>query len=69
MRLSRAPGIEWGTDLSFSFVYYVREMDFTGDAAMSNQVQNGDQLWEVIPIVVASGEGGTNQFTVNGSSL
>ena len=67
LRLSRAPGIEWGTDLSFSFVYYVREKDFTGDAAMSNQVQKGDQLWEVTPIVVASGEGGFTQF--NGSSL
>ena len=57
LRLSRAPGIEWGTDLSFSFVY-VREMDPTGDAAMSNQVQKGDQLCEVTPIKADSGERG-----------
>lgn len=49
VRLSRAPGIEWGTDLSFSFVY-VRELDPTGDAALSNQVQIGDQLCELCPV-------------------
>lgn len=46
IRLPRAPGIEWGTDLSFSFVY-VREMDPTGPAFMSKQIENGDQLCEL----------------------
>ena len=49
VRLSRAAGIEWGTDLSFSFVY-VRALDPTGDAAMSNQVQVGDQLCELCAV-------------------
>jgi ferredoxin len=49
IRLSRAPGIEWGTDLSFSFVY-VRDMDPTGQARMSGQVEKGDQLCEIIPV-------------------
>lgn len=44
--LPRFPGIEWGTDLSFSFVY-VREMDPTGGASMSGQVELGDQLCEL----------------------
>jgi len=46
IRLPRAPGIEWGTDLSFSFVY-VRDMDPTGPAFMSKQIQKGDQLCEL----------------------
>jgi ferredoxin len=50
VRLSRILGIEWGTDLSFSFVY-VRNMDPMGEAAMSNQVNVGDQLCELIPVV------------------
>jgi len=49
-RLSRAPGIEWGTDLSFSFVY-VRELDPTGEAALMGMVKEGDQLCELIPVV------------------
>lgn len=49
-RLSRAPGIEWGTDLSFSFVY-VREMDPTGQASLLGMVNKGDQLCELIPVV------------------
>lgn len=49
-RLSRAPGIEWGTDLSFSFVY-VRELDPTGEASMMGMVNVGDQLCEMIPVV------------------
>jgi ferredoxin len=53
IRLSRAPGIEWGTDLSFSFVY-VRDMDPTGQASMSGQVDKGDQLCEIIPIPSSS---------------
>jgi ferredoxin len=50
VRLSRAAGIEWGTDLSFSFVY-VRGLDPSGDAAASGQVQVGDQLCELSPVV------------------
>lgn len=46
VRLSRATGIEWGTDLSFSFVY-VRQMDPSGSAAQSGQVQVKDQLCEL----------------------
>jgi ferredoxin len=49
IRLPRAPGIEWSTDLSFSFVY-VRDMDPSGPAAISGKVQKGDQLCELIPI-------------------
>lgn len=49
-RLSRAPGIEWGTDLSFSFVY-VRELDPSGEASMMGMVNVGDQLCEMIPVV------------------
>ena len=44
--LSRATGIEWGTDLSFSFVN-VRGMDPAGAAAMSGKIQVGDQLCEL----------------------
>mmetsp|Transcript_879 Transcript_879/g.1163 ORF Transcript_879/g.1163 Transcript_879/m.1163 type:complete len:271 (-) Transcript_879:55-867(-) len=50
VRLSRSTGIEWGTDLSFSFVY-VRDLDPTGEAAMSNKVKKGDQLCEIKPII------------------
>jgi ferredoxin len=46
IRLPRAPGIEWGTDLSFSYVY-VRDLDPTGPASMSGMVQIGDQLCEL----------------------
>ena len=50
VRLSRALGIDWGTDLSFSFVY-VRSMDPSGAAYLSKQVQVGDQLCELIPVL------------------
>eukprot|EP00977_Amphora_coffeiformis_P001185 scaffold244_cov172-Amphora_coffeaeformis.AAC.38 len=46
IRISRATGIEWGTDLSFSFVN-VRGMDPTGAAAMSGAINVGDQLCEL----------------------
>jgi ferredoxin len=49
IRLSRATGIEWGTDLSFAFVY-VRAMDPTGAAAYSGQVTVGDQLCELAAV-------------------
>ena len=50
IRLPRAPGIEWGTDLSFSFVY-VRAMEPTGPASMSGEINVGDQLCELKPVV------------------
>ena len=46
VRLNRATGIEWGTDLSFSFVY-VREMDPAGAASMSGLVGKGDLICEL----------------------
>lgn len=46
IRLPRAPGIEWGTDLSFSFVY-VRELEPSGPASISDMVLKGDQLCEL----------------------
>jgi ferredoxin len=49
IRIPRAPGIEWGTDLSFSFVY-VRDMDPSGYAAISGQVEKGDQICELIAV-------------------
>jgi len=49
VRLSRAPGIDWGTDLSFAFVY-VRDMDPAGEASLSGKVRKGDQLCEVTPL-------------------
>ena len=55
VRLSRAPGIDWGTDLSFSFVY-VRGMDPSGEAAMSGRIRIGDQLCELTPINRETGE-------------
>mmetsp|Transcript_55692 Transcript_55692/g.67143 ORF Transcript_55692/g.67143 Transcript_55692/m.67143 type:complete len:348 (-) Transcript_55692:294-1337(-) len=50
VRISRAPGIEWGTDLSFSFVY-VRTLEPAGDADLSGMVSVGDQLCEMRPIL------------------
>lgn len=52
IRLPRAPGIEWGTDLSFCFVY-VRDLDPAGPAAFSGRVNKGDQLCEIIPVSIS----------------
>ena len=49
IKLPRAPGIEWGTDLSFSFVY-VRNLEPGGPASLSNVVSKGDQICELRPI-------------------
>jgi ferredoxin len=46
IQLSRATGIEWGTDLSFSFVY-VRDMEPGGAASMSKVIDKGDQICEL----------------------
>jgi ferredoxin len=58
VRLSRATGIDWGTDLSFSFVY-VRDMDPSGEAKLSGKVKKGDQLCEQTPIDRETGESGS----------
>ena len=49
VRLSRATGIEWGTDLSFSFVY-IRDMDPSGAAMLSGVISKGDQICELRPV-------------------
>lgn len=49
VRLSRALGIDWGTDLSFSFVY-VRALEPSGAAALSGEIAVGDQLCEMRPV-------------------
>ncbi len=53
IRLPRAPGIEWGTDLSFSFVY-VRDLEPAGPASLSGLISKGDQLCELIPVAEGS---------------
>jgi len=63
VRISRAPGIEWGTDLSFSFVY-VRAVDPSGDASILG-VAKGDQLCEMMPVVVKPDENDSNVNSVN----
>ena len=52
VRLPRAPGIEWGTDLSFSFVY-VRDLEPSGAASLSGAVQKGDQICELRPVTLS----------------
>lgn len=49
IRLSRALGIDWGTDLSFSFVY-VRGLEPSGAASLSGEVKVGDQICELRPV-------------------
>lgn len=62
IRLPRAPGIEWGTDLSFCFVY-VRDLDPSGPAAFSGRVNKGDQLCEIIPVSTTNEkEGATIEY-------
>ena len=56
IRIARAPGIEWGTDLSFSFVY-VRALEPAGPASLSGLVSVGDQICQLQPVV----EDGTNE--------
>ncbi|CAM9851866.1 unnamed protein product [Sphacelaria rigidula] len=43
VRISRAMGIGWGTDISFRWVY-VRELDPSGPAANCGKISVGDQL-------------------------
>jgi hypothetical protein len=49
IRLPRFTGIEWGTDLSFSFVY-VRALEPGGPASLSGLVNKGDQLCELVAV-------------------
>lgn len=56
IRLPRATGIEWGTDLSFSFVY-VRNLEPSGAAALSGEVEVGDQVCELRPVIEDDGSG------------
>lgn len=49
IRLSRAIGIDWGTDLSFSFVY-VRDLEPSGAASISGEVEVNDQICELRPV-------------------
>jgi len=50
VRISRRTGIEWGTDLSFAFVY-VRELEPGGAADLTGKVQKGDQICELRPVM------------------
>jgi ferredoxin len=59
VRLSRALGIDWGTDLSFSFVY-VRGMDPSGSASISGAVEPGDQVCELRPVKSRAGDAPVN---------
>ncbi|KAL7456902.1 hypothetical protein ACHAWC_009069, partial [Mediolabrus comicus] len=59
IRLPRATGIEWGTDLSFSFVY-VRNLEPSGAAALSGEVEVGDQVCELRPVVEDDGGSGNS---------
>ena len=55
-------GIDWGTDLPFSFVY-VRSMEPSGAAALSGMVESGDQICELRPVVGVVAEEGTTAMT------
>ena len=59
VRLSRALGIDWGTDLSFSFVY-VRGMEPSGSASLSGAVEPGDQICELRPVSSRAGDAPVN---------
>eukprot|EP00904_Undaria_pinnatifida_P001529 jgi/Undpi1/11377/HiC_scaffold_30.g13674.m1 len=52
VRISRVTGIEWGTDLSFSWVY-VRALQPSGAAALCGEVSVGDQLIAINDINLA----------------
>mmetsp|Transcript_14070 Transcript_14070/g.21763 ORF Transcript_14070/g.21763 Transcript_14070/m.21763 type:complete len:317 (-) Transcript_14070:362-1312(-) len=56
IRMPRATGIEWGTDLSFSFVY-VRDLEPSGAAALSGEVEVGDQICELRPVIEDGDDG------------
>lgn len=62
VRIPRAPGIEWGTDLSFAFVY-VRAMEPAGAASLSGMVSNGDQICQLQPVILNQDEANENIST------
>lgn len=47
VRISRVTGIEWGTDISFAWVY-IRELQPSGSAANSGKIAVGDQVCVVL---------------------
>jgi len=55
LRLSRALGIDWETDLSFSFVY-VRDIEPSGAASISGEVEIGDQICELTSVNSKNGK-------------
>ena len=55
IRLSRALGIDWGTDLSFSFVY-VRDLEPSGAASLSGEVEIDDQICELQSVGAKDGD-------------
>lgn len=55
IKIPRATGIEWGTDLSFSFVY-VRDMEPGGAAFMTNRIDKGDQICELRAVKPGEGD-------------
>ena len=55
IRLSRALGIDWGTDLSFSFVY-VRDLEPSGAALLSGEVEIDDQICELQSVGAKDGD-------------
>lgn len=55
IRLSRALGIDWGTDLSFSFVY-VRDLEPSGAASLSGEVEIEDQICELQSVGAKDGD-------------
>lgn len=66
VRISRATGIEWGTDLSFAFVY-VRALEPGGAADLLGVIAKGDQLCECRP--VSSGGGTTAVSAAEATNL
>jgi len=67
VRLPRATTIEWGTDLSFAFVY-VRALEPAGAADLSGAVAVGDQLCELRPVVEGgAGTGGGEPINLIGA--
>jgi ferredoxin len=64
VRISRAPGIDWGTDLSFSFVY-VRDMEPAGQASLLGMINKDDQLCEMTPVTTKPKDDAANAKPIN----
>lgn len=50
VRLPRIPGINWGTDMSFQFVY-VQDLEYGGAAEQTGKINKGDYLCQLTPIM------------------